>query len=33
MTEADEEALAAELLGVSSEMEMDQFLGRSVSQD
>jgi hypothetical protein len=27
MTEAEEEALAAELLGVSSEMEMDQFLG------
>ncbi|HYT59792.1 MAG TPA: hypothetical protein VEL06_06460 [Haliangiales bacterium] len=27
MTEAEEEALAAELLGVSSELEMDQFLG------
>ena len=27
MTEADEEALAAELLGVSNELEMDQFLG------
>ncbi len=27
ITEAEEEALAAELLGVSSEMEMDQFLG------
>jgi hypothetical protein len=28
MTEAEEEALAAELLGVSNELEMDQFLGR-----
>jgi hypothetical protein len=27
MTEAEEEALTAELLGVNSEMEMDQFLG------
>ena len=27
MTEAEEEALAAELLGVSSELQMDQFLG------
>jgi hypothetical protein len=27
MTEAEEEALAAELLGVSNELEMDQFLG------
>jgi hypothetical protein len=27
MTEAEEESLAAELLGVSSELEMDQFLG------